>query len=178
MCLSVGIWPTRCATSAEWLVQADCLLRLTPPFDAGGHSRAYQRYAARGQTDHSASRKSTFTRAAVASRSRMASQRRGVVKCSSGALKAQEPGQAAPPTNWHRSHCQRNSGQRPAAWLPRAATPQPLGHTSDDYLHAGCQDSTLLAATAGCRVVAVALRPRRVPIIKPQRSGCRIHRLL
>src|SRR6266568_3523880 len=94
MCLSVGIWPTRCATSAEWLVQADCLLRLTPPFDAGGHSRAYQRYAARGQTDHSASRKSTFTRAAVASRSRMASRPCGGGRTLSGALKYTSPARA------------------------------------------------------------------------------------
>src|SRR6266568_1041872 len=65
------------------------------------------------------------------------------------------------PTNWHRSYCQRKSGQLLAARLPRAAIPRPLGHTSDDYLHAGCPDSTVLAATAGCRAVAVELRPRR-----------------
>src|SRR6266849_10277596 len=114
MCLSVGIWRTRCATSAEWLVQADCLLRLTPPFDAGGHSRAYQRYAARGQTDHFASRKSTFTRAAVASRRRMASRRCGGGRTLSGRTQVHEPGQVAPPTGTDLTA----SAKRPTARCP------------------------------------------------------------
>src|SRR5713101_1346314 len=59
--------------------------------------------------------------------------------------------------------------KRPTARCQCLATescdPAPLKHTSDDHLHAGCPDSTLLVATAGCRAVAVALRPRRVATI-------------
>ena len=87
------------------------------------------------------------------------------VERSAGALKYTSPARSS--TNWHRSYCQRKSGQRPAAQClaTESCDHAPLKHTSDDHLHAGCPDSTLLVATAGCLAVAVALRPRRVATI-------------